>query len=127
MSLKIKTKLLIVDDERDICRYEKNIFEKRNFKVSTAETGSRAITLAKTEKPDIALIDIHMSKGVSGLEILEKLLRIHPACKCIIVTWDKEKALEAKKKGAVAFVIKPVELEDLELAITKVVKSLTKK
>ncbi len=121
-----KVTLLVVDDEKEICKYEKTIFERRNFKVQTAQTGSRALSLAKNIKPDMALIDIHMQKGLSGLEILEKLLKINPACKCIMVTWDKESALKAKKIGATDYVIKPTRLENLEKAIKKVAKLVSK-
>lgn len=121
-----KIKLLVIDDENEICKYEKTIFERQNFKVQTAQTGSKALAIAKTAKPDMALIDIHMAKGISGLEILEKLLKISPACKCIMVTWDKENALKAKKMGATDYVIKPTRLENLEKAINKVAKLVSK-
>lgn len=121
-----KVTLLVVDDEKEICKYEKAIFERRNFKVQTAQTGSKALALAKTTKPDMALIDIHMQKGLSGLEILEKLLKINPACRCIMVTWDEQNALKAKKIGATDYVIKPTRLENLEKAINKVAKLVSK-
>ena len=121
-----KIKLLIIDDEHEICKYEKAIFQRRDFKVRTAQTGSKALALANTTNPDMALIDIHMQKGISGLEILEELLKISPACKCIMVTWDKENALKAKKMGAADYVIKPTRLENLEKAINKVAKLVGK-
>lgn len=124
---KKKIKLLIVDDEKDICDFEKSYLEKRNFDVSTAQTGAKAIALTKRVKPDIALIDIHMSKGIGGMEILQKLLKVRPQCRCIMATWDKEKALEAKKLGAVDVLIKPGEIEDLENTVNRVVKKLAKK
>ena len=122
-----KIKLLVIDDENEICKYEKAIFERRNFKVQTAQTGKKALDIAKTSKPDMALIDIHMQRGIGGLEILEELLKISPACKCIIVTWDKENALKAKKMGATDYVIKPTRLENLEKAINRAVKFINKK
>lgn len=121
-----KIKLLVIDDESEICKYEKAIFERRDFKVQTAQTGKRAIDIAKAAKPDMALIDIHMQKGIGGLEILEELLKINPACKCIMVTWDKENALKAKQMGAADYVIKPTRLENLAKAIDKAAKSMSK-
>ncbi|MBI5145162.1 MAG: response regulator [Candidatus Omnitrophica bacterium] len=126
MSLKKKIKLLIVDDEKDICWFEKLFFQRHNFKIYTAQTGSKAITSAKKVKPDLALIDIHMKEGAGGIQILQNLRKTHPKCKCIIVTWDKEKALEAKRLGAVDFVLKPAELKDLEKSVNRVAKTLKK-
>jgi len=114
--------MLVIDDESEICKYEKAIFERRDFKVQTAQTGKRALNIAKAAKPDMALIDIHMQKGIGGLEILEELLKINPACKCIMVTWDKENALKAKQMGATDYVIKPTRLENLAKAIKKAAK-----
>ena len=121
-----KIKLLIIDDEKDICKYEKQYFTKRNLDTYVAQTGLRALSLVKKTKPDLAVIDIHMTKGMGGLEILQRLLKIHPKCKCVMVTWDKEKALEAKKIGAVDFVIKPTEIKALERLVNKIVKRLRK-
>jgi len=126
MAIKQKIKLLIIDDEKDICEHEKNIFEKRNFEVYASQTGNTALDLAKTKKPDMALIDIHMAKGINGLEILGELLKIQPDCKCIIASWDKERALEAKKLGAVDIVVKPTKIEDLEKTVEKVAKKIIK-
>jgi len=124
--VKKERKLLIIDDEKDICDFEKSYLEKRNFIVSIAQTGLLGITLAKTKKPDIAIIDVHMSKGIGGIEILQRLLKVHPKCRCIMATWDKEKAIEAKKLGAVDILLKPAEIEDLEKAVNRVAKKLPK-
>jgi len=121
-----KLKLLIIDDEQDICRFEKYIFEKNNFKVYTAQTGTEALRVAKKVQPDIALIDIHLRKSASGLEILERLLKIASNCKCIMASWDREKASEAKKKGAVGFLIKPTEVKDLVGIVKKAAKMTVK-
>lgn len=124
---KKKIKLLIIDDEKDICNFEKTYLEKRNFNVSTAQSGTKAMAVAKRVKPDIALVDIHMAKGIGGVEILQKLLKVQPQCKCIMATWDKEKAIEAKKLGAVDILIKPAEIADLEKVVTRIAKQLSKK
>jgi DNA-binding NtrC family response regulator len=112
-------RLLIIDDEKDICDFEKSYFEKKGFEAITANTATAGINMAKSKKPDVAIIDLHLSKGKSGLEVLQKLRELNPECKCIMVTWDKEKAKEAKESGAVGFVIKPNEIKDLENAVKK--------
>jgi len=119
MSPKRKIRLLIVDDEKDIVDFEKAYFEKKGFEVLRANTGTAGISIAKSKKPDVAIIDIHFSKGKNGLEALQELRKLEPKCKCIMVTWDKEKAVRAKELGAVDFVIKPNEIKDLENAVKK--------
>ncbi|MFA4889432.1 MAG: response regulator [Candidatus Omnitrophota bacterium] len=124
--LKATPKLLIVDDEKDICELEESIFRKHNFTTYSAKNASQAVKLAKKVLPDVAIIDIHLGKE-SGIDILKELLRISPQCKCIMVTWDKEGALAAKKIGAADFVIKPAPIKDLLNTINRVVKVSAKK
>lgn len=119
---KQEKKLLIIEDEKDICEYEKCYLERQGFEVLTAETGEAGINLVKSRKPDVAIIDIHMSKGIDGLQILQKILILQPECKCIMVTWDEEKAKEAKKLGAVGYIIKPNEIKDIEKALKKALR-----
>lgn len=122
LSKKIKLKLLIIDDEKDICEYEKLYFEREGFDVMTAQTGEAGIKLVETRKPDLAIIDIHLKKGMDGLSALQKIHSFTPECGCIMVTWDEEKAKEAKKLGAIDYVIKPNEMKDLEKAVKKAFK-----
>lgn len=117
--VKEKKKLLIIDDEKDICDFEKSYFEKKGFNVFTAYAGEAGIKLAETKDPDAAIIDIHLSKGISGLEALQRIRSAQPQCKCIMVTWDKEKAKEAKKLGAAGYIIKPNDIKELEKLVRK--------
>lgn len=116
---KQEKKILIIDDEKDICKYEKLFFERWGFEVLTAQTGEAGIKLVKSKKPDMAIIDIHMEEGMDGLLALQKIRSLRPECKCIMVTWDEEKAKEAKKLGAVDYIIKPNEIKDIEKAVKK--------
>src|SRR3989338_8866894 len=125
--LKKKIKLLIIDDEKDICDFEKLYLEKRNYDVAAAQTGLSGIALAKKNKPEVALIDIHLSRGIDGLSTLKRLLKAYPGCKCIMATWDKEKAIAAKKLGAVDILIKPAEIEELERAVNRVAKKIAQR
>lgn len=120
--LKKKKRLLILDDERDICDFEKSYFKKKGFTVFTAYTGEAGIRLAKVKEPDAAIIDIHLSKGISGIEALQRIRLTRPQCQCIMVTWDEEKAEEAKNLGAAGYVIKPNDIKELEKLVRKALK-----
>ena len=120
--VKKEKKLLIIDDEKDICDFEKTYFAKKGFNVFTAYTGETGINLAKAKKPDAAIIDIHLSKGISGIETLQRIHLTQPQCQCIMVTWDEEKAKEAKNLGAAGYVIKPNDIKELEKLVRKALK-----
>lgn len=65
-------KILIVDDEQDIRELLKRRLEQNNFAAITAANGEEALSISKTNKPDLVLLDIAMPK-MDGYETCEKL------------------------------------------------------
>lgn len=129
MTLK-KIKLLIVDDEKDICSFVKLLFKKKGFLVYDALTGAKSLQVAKKIKPDIALLDLHLKVALDGgMEVLRKLRQILPSCRCIMVTWDKEQAKikEAKRLGAVSYVTKPLTADQLIRVVETTARRLRKR
>lgn len=124
-----KMKLLIVDDEKDICGFIKLLFRKKGFLVYSALTGRQAINTIKRVKPNIALIDIHLKKGIGGIEVLKQIREFIPQCRCVMVTWDKaqEKMKEAKSLGAVSYLTKPLTTNQLLKVVGCVVKDIRKR
>lgn len=116
-------KLLVVDDEPDICDFVKNFFKDRGFIVYTALSGEDAITMTKDEKPDIILLDIKM-KGMDGLAALKHIKELDKNIKVIMVTAleDQDKMREAYKLGACDYVTKPLMLDYLEQTVEKNLK-----
>ena len=113
-------KLLIVDDEQDIREFAKNFFMKRKIECLTASNGREAITLIKNEKPSLVLLDVRMDE-MTGLDVLEKVREFDKTVKVVMVTGVEEKeALEkAKSLGAIAYIHKPLILEELEKIVMK--------
>jgi DNA-binding NtrC family response regulator len=109
MSAKI-IKLLVVDDEKDICNFVKLLFRKKGFLVYSALSGAQALRAIKKIKPDIALLDIHLKRGIDGIGVLKQAKALHPDCQYIMVTWDKTqtKMKEAKRLGAASYLTKPL-------------------
>ena len=67
-------KILIIDDEEKFCRAIKKALElKTDFQVLTATQGEEGVRLAKTQKPDVILLDI-MMPGMFGTQVAENLL-----------------------------------------------------
>ena len=116
-------KLLVVDDEHDICDFVQNFFKDRGFRVFTALNGDDAISITKEENPDIILLDIKM-KGMDGLAVLRHIKDIDKAVKVIMVTAleDQDKINEAYKLGACDYITKPLMLDYLEQTVEKNLK-----
>ena len=116
-------KILVVDDEMDICDFVKHFFEERNYEVFTAFGGFDAVRVVKKEKPSLVLLDIKM-KDMDGIETLEKIREIDKNVNVIMVTAveDKDKMKAAERLGARAYITKPLVLEELESTVTTYAK-----
>jgi len=123
-----KPKLLIVDDEKYICKFVKMVFRNKGFLVYNVLTGRNAVKIAKKVKPDIVLMDLYLRKSIDGLHALCQINKMSPKSKCIMVTWEKAKGkiTEAKKLGVVLYLTKPLTVKDLIKAVSKLLKGLKK-
>ena len=122
-----KPKLLITDDELDICNFVKSFFEMRGFDVVTASNGDEAMSKLMKEKPDIVILDVMMRRDREGLEYLPQIKMSLPTAKVLMVTGvdDKEVIDAAKKLGADDYITKPLILEYLETTVLKKIGLLT--
>jgi DNA-binding NtrC family response regulator len=111
---------LIVDDEDEIRWVLRKLLEKNNYTVFEAKSGEEAISSVEKSFIDVVILDIRMP-GISGLEALEKILSIDSEIKVIILTAlnDVKLAVEAMKKGAFDYFVKPIDNEELLLALSK--------
>lgn len=109
------SKLLIVDDEIDIREFAKRFFQKRSVNVFTASGGVEAIEIIEREKPNLVLLDFQMEE-ISGIEVLKKLRAKENQTRVIMVTGMEDPAVvsEANRLGVLAYVHKPLILEELE-------------
>ena len=108
-------KLLVVDNEKEICDFLKTFFEERDFEVSTANSGEEALAVAENIKPHLVLLDIHMP-GMDGMTTLRELKKKYSGLKVIMVTAieTRDKIEEAIRLGADNYITKPLSLEYLE-------------
>lgn len=119
-------KLLVVDDEQEICEFLKAFFEDRDFEVETATSGEAAVLEVEKNKPQLVLLDVHMP-GMDGMTTLKKIKQAHPDIKVIMVTAleTREKIEEAMRLGADNYITKPLSLEYLERDVKEKVAHLT--
>ena len=116
-------KLLVVDDEHDICDFVRSFFKDRGYQVFTALNGEEALSVVKRESPDLVLLDIKM-KGMDGIATLKHIKSINKDARVIMVTAleDQDKMNEAYKLGAIDYITKPLVLDYLEKAVEKNMK-----
>ena len=108
-----KTILVVDDDEVLRNRLEKS-FVRRGWTVFTAEGFEAAIEHAKNQQPERAVLDLKMP-GQSGLEVLQGIREASPETKCVILTGygSITNAVEAVKIGAVGYVTKPADADQV--------------
>jgi len=110
-------KILVVDDESSIRRTLKDILEFEKHQVELAANGMEAIEIAREEEYDVILLDIKMPE-MDGMEVLENLMRIRDVPVIMISGHGTiETAVEAIKKGAYDFIVKPPDLNRLLITV----------
>lgn len=110
-------KILIVDDQSQVRELVEVTLEDENYETLMAKSGQEAIELAKSEKPDLIIMDIMMPGDIDGLEATRRIKAdpVTKNCKIILLTakgqeMDKQAGLES---GADDYFIKPFSPLDL--------------
>lgn len=118
-------KMLVVDDEEEICDFLKSFFEDRQFEVETAHSGAQAVEKARTFSPHIVLLDIQMPE-MDGMKALQIIKRENSKIKVIMVTAveTQEKIEESMRLGADNYITKPLSLEYLEKDVQEKLRNL---
>src|SRR5438874_13670210 len=114
-----KAKILLVDDEPGMLRYIKTLLEVDDHVVETASTGEEALDrVQKGLSPDLVLLDLLMP-GIDGLETLEKLRKLQPNVKVVMLSCvnDTKKVVQAIRLGAVDYITKPFQKAELDAVI----------
>ena len=118
MSKKIKKKILIIDDEKDILETTESWLKRSGHIVLTAMDGEKAIEVLKTEKPDLIIVDMGMPV-MSGYAFYQEIKGM-PGCQdipVIIATARIEMRDVLEAEGASAFLSKPFSLKELSAQI----------
>ncbi|MGA9349292.1 MAG: response regulator [Anaerolineae bacterium] len=107
-------RILIVDDDENICRSLRLIFKKKGYEVETAGTGREALEKAQERFFNLALLDIRLP-DTAGIELLAPLKELHPDMAVILVTGyaSLETAVQALHEGALAYITKPLNMDEV--------------
>jgi two-component system response regulator RegA len=113
-------KLLLVDDDAPLRRSMARALERRDFQVLAAEGVAEARALAREHRPDFAVLDMRLTEG-SGLDLVRTLRELRPEIRIVIVTGygNIATAVAAIKAGAVDYLAKPVDADDVVSALLK--------
>jgi len=113
-----KRHILIVDDEAAQRKLLEEFVAPLGFEVSSSGSAEDALRHIRAEAVDMVLLDVRLP-GMSGLDALPEIRKLAPELPVLLITayGDLRQAIAAVKGGAVDYLVKPVDLDELEAAI----------
>ncbi len=110
--------LLLVDDDRVFLRCLQRVMERRNYIVTACDTCAEARERIATQPFDFAVLDLRLSDG-SGLDLLAALNEASPRTRAVILTGygNIATAVTATKFGAIDYIAKPANADEIEAAL----------
>lgn len=113
-----KGTVLVVDDDPSIRKVLAAILEEKGYNVETVETGQKAIRKSESAFYNVALIDIRLP-DMEGIELLTKMRHTVPEMAKIMITGypSLQNAVAALNRGADAFIIKPLNIDNTLVVI----------
>ena len=114
-------RVLIVDDDPTVCRALQDALRNAGFEVAAAESAAAALAAIAHETPDVVVSDVRMP-DMTGLQLLQLLRERSVDVDVILMTAfdDMGTVVEAMKQGATEFLVKPLDLDELQKALNRV-------
>lgn len=116
--IKIPTKVLLVDDEKDFIEMLSLRLKEVGEKITVAYSGQEALDTLEKADIDVVILDIKMP-GMDGIETLREIKNKFPLVEVIMLTGhgSTETAVEGMKLGAFDYLMKPADFDDLTLKL----------
>jgi DNA-binding NtrC family response regulator len=116
--IKIPTKVLLVDDEKDFIEMLSLRLKEVGEKITVAYSGQEALDTLEKADIDVVILDIKMP-GMDGIETLREIKKQFPLVEVIMLTGhgSTETAVEGMKLGAFDYLMKPADFDDLTLKL----------
>ena len=110
--------LLIVDDDNPLSDRLARAMEKKGFKVIQAESVDKGLNLVRTSPPAFAVVDLRLGDG-SGLEVIKEIRKNKEDSRVVMLTGygNIPTAVAAVKAGAIDYIPKPADADDVESAL----------
>ncbi len=122
----MKFKILIIDDDNLVCLSLKKLLIKLGYDVDICLNGEETFEKIEDFEPDIILLDIYLTTH-NGLELLKQFQQKFHHIPVIMITGysDVKIAVTAIKSGAFDFLLKPIDIEQLQVVLKKALDSIT--
>ncbi|MBN2240671.1 MAG: response regulator [Dehalococcoidales bacterium] len=120
-------KILVVDDKEDSRILVKKVLGRRGYTIIEAGTGEDAVTAAKTEFPDLILMDIRLPGSIDGLEATKQIKSVPRLAKIPIIALTASVRPEdmhlALSQGCNGFIRKPIDINELPKQVSEYIAS----
>jgi two-component system response regulator HydG len=119
----MKGRILVVDDDRNMCELLESGLVRRGFEVVSRLSADEATAQLSAEDFDVVVTDLNM-RGMNGIELCERIAGNRPDLPVVVITafGSLESAVAAIRAGAYDFITKPFELEALGLTLERAVQ-----
>lgn len=119
----MKARLLVVDDDVDMCTELERMLEKRGFEVTTRTSADEGFELVAARDFDAVITDLNM-RGMNGIELCDRIVQNRPRLPVIVVTGfgNMETAIATLRAGASDFVTKPFNTEQLVFSVERAIR-----
>jgi DNA-binding response OmpR family regulator len=123
--LSYENRLLVIDDEEEVVKRLKRFLEKEGYEVVGAFNGKEALDIVQNSKIDVVITDIRMG-DMDGIEVLKRAKRLYRDIEGIVVTGfkDQDLAIRSLRAGALDYLIKPINLDELLFAVQKAIERI---
>jgi len=120
-----KTKILVIDNEKNLCENLEQIFTYEGYAVKYALSGPSGLRLIRTENFQLVILELKMPK-MDGVEVFSRIKKLNPKIGVIILTAypSLDTAITTLKNGANDYIVKPFKNEDLVKAVKATAKKI---
>lgn len=115
-----ETKVLLVDDDKDLLRVYSKIFKLQGFDIVTCCSGEEALEKLASNHISVVISDVIMPR-MNGMELLQRINREYPYCEVIMLTAEGSisEAVAAVKRGAFSYFVKPADIDEIISSVKK--------
>jgi len=116
----LPARLLVVDDEVEIVSFIRELLLMRGYLVEGTSDSRQTLELVHKFRPDVCILDFRMPH-LSGAALMDAIKKEDPTIEVVFLTGEDETSLavEMMKRGALDYLLKPVDLGELSLAVTR--------
>jgi DNA-binding NtrC family response regulator len=113
--------ILVVDDDRETCRFITELIGDENRRITTEQDPARALNLLRRERFDLMVSDINLNAAVSGLDLLKAFKDENPSGQVLLISGfgTLETAIEAVRAGAFDYISKPFSIVEVKAMVER--------